>query len=112
MPKSFLNEAATAAIPITTSFQAFLKNSKSGPNNPSLAAPTAVPIICVVGTDDEAMAFSVPVELATIRAEVIQWDTLLELGSHAEARKRGLLRTEGKAYQVQDGDVINVLFNV
>ena len=52
------------------------------------------------------------IERGFIRAEVIQWDTLLELGSHAEARKRGLLRTEGKAYQVQDGDVINVLFNV
>ena len=47
-----------------------------------------------------------------IRAEVIRWDTLLEFGSHNEARKKGRLRQEGKTYIVQDGDVINVLFNV
>jgi ribosome-binding ATPase len=47
-----------------------------------------------------------------IRAEVIRWDQLLESGSFAEARKRGQLRSEGKAYPVQDGEVINVLFNV
>jgi GTP-binding protein YchF len=52
------------------------------------------------------------IERGFIRAEVIAWDGLLELGSHAEARKHGQLRTEGKAYTVQDGDVINVLFNV
>ena len=40
------------------------------------------------------------------------WQTLLELGSHVEARRRGQLRTEGKQYTVQEGDVINVLFNV
>lgn len=47
-----------------------------------------------------------------IRAEVIGWQELLELGSMAEARKQGKLRSEGKTYQVQDGDVIEVLFNV
>jgi GTP-binding protein YchF len=47
-----------------------------------------------------------------IRAEVIHWDTLLEVGSLAEARKRGLLRSEGKSYVVQDGDVAHILFNV
>ena len=52
------------------------------------------------------------IERGFIRAEVIRWDTLLELGTHAEARKKGQLRQEGKAYVVQDGDVINVLFNV
>jgi ribosome-binding ATPase YchF (GTP1/OBG family) len=36
----------------------------------------------------------------------------MDAGSMAEARKRGTLRQEGKAYQVQDGDVIEVLFNV
>lgn len=41
-----------------------------------------------------------------IRAEVIPWDTLLEAGSIAAARDRGLLRTEGKAYVVNDGDVM------
>ncbi len=41
-----------------------------------------------------------------IRAEVIQWRTLLEAGSYAAARERGLVRTEGKEYIVQDGDVV------
>ncbi len=47
-----------------------------------------------------------------IRCEVIRWDALLEAGSHAEARRRGLERLEGKAYVVQDGDVLNIRFNV
>jgi ribosome-binding ATPase len=47
-----------------------------------------------------------------IRAEVIRWDDLLESGSHAEAARRGLQRLEGKTYVVEDGDVINVRFNV
>jgi GTP-binding protein YchF len=52
------------------------------------------------------------IERGFIRAEVIAWDKLLDLGSHVEARRRGQLRTEGKQYTVQEGDVINVLFNV
>lgn len=47
-----------------------------------------------------------------IRAQVIGVDELLDAGSMAEARKRGTLRQEGKAYLVNDGDVIEVLFNV
>jgi ribosome-binding ATPase len=47
-----------------------------------------------------------------IRAEVIRWDALVEAGSHSEARRRGLERVEGKNYVVQDGDVLNVRFNV
>jgi GTP-binding protein YchF len=47
-----------------------------------------------------------------IRAEVIGWQELLELGSMAEAKRHGKVRSEGKAYQVQDGDVIEILFNV
>jgi GTP-binding protein YchF len=47
-----------------------------------------------------------------IRAEVIGWEELLECGSIAEARKRGLLRSEGKGYEVRDGDVLQILFNV
>lgn len=41
-----------------------------------------------------------------IRADVIEWDTLLSAGSYAAAREKGLLRTEGKEYVVKDGDVI------
>jgi ribosome-binding ATPase len=47
-----------------------------------------------------------------IRCEVILWDDLAEAGSHAEAARRGLQRLEGKTYVVQDGDVLNVRFNV
>jgi ribosome-binding ATPase len=47
-----------------------------------------------------------------IRAEVIRWDDLLESGSHAEAARRGLQRLEGKGYVVEEGDVVNVRFNV
>ena len=47
-----------------------------------------------------------------VRAEVIGWQDLVDAGSWAEVRKRGLLRTEGKQYVVRDGDVINVLFSV
>ncbi len=47
-----------------------------------------------------------------IRAEVIGWEELLQLGSMAEAKRQGKLRSEGKTYQVQDGDVIEVLFNI
>ncbi|HEU0075803.1 MAG TPA: DUF933 domain-containing protein [Dehalococcoidia bacterium] len=52
------------------------------------------------------------IERGFIRAEVIGWQELLEAGSHAEAKRRGTMRVEGKTYAVQDGDVINVLFNV
>ena len=41
-----------------------------------------------------------------IRAEVIDWRKLLELGSYAAAREKGLVRTEGKEYIVKDGDVM------
>lgn len=47
-----------------------------------------------------------------IRAEVVAYDDLVEAGSIPEARRRGKLRSEGKQYAVQDGDVINILFNV
>jgi ribosome-binding ATPase YchF (GTP1/OBG family) len=47
-----------------------------------------------------------------IRCEVIRWDDLVAAGSHAEAARRGLQRLEGKAYVVQDGDVLNIRFNV
>lgn len=44
-----------------------------------------------------------------IRAQVIAWDTLLELGSFAKARETGALRVEGKEYVVKDGDVIEFM---
>ena len=47
-----------------------------------------------------------------IRCEVIRWNDLVECGSRAEAAKRGLQRLEGKEYVVEDGDVLNIRFNV
>ena len=47
-----------------------------------------------------------------IRCEVIRWDDLVECGSRAEVAKRGLQRLEGKEYVVEDGDVLNIRFNV
>jgi len=47
-----------------------------------------------------------------IRAEVMKFDDLVAAGSEAELKKRGQLRTEGKQYVVQDGDILNILFNV
>ncbi len=41
-----------------------------------------------------------------IRAQVISWDKLLEAGSWAAAREKGWVRTEGKEYVVEDGDVM------
>jgi len=51
-------------------------------------------------------------ERGFIRAEVIHWDELLELGSWTKAKEVGKLRVEGKDYVVQDGDVLEIRFNV
>jgi ribosome-binding ATPase YchF (GTP1/OBG family) len=76
---------------------------------------------------DEVRAWSIPrgtpavtaagrvhtdIERGFIRAETVAYDDLVKCGSLAEARKRGLLRQEGKGYRVQDGDVVDFLFNV
>src|SRR5258707_1720073 len=73
--------------------------------------------------DDECRAWTVPrgsraqsaagaihsdLEKHFIRAETIHWDTLLEAGSEANARAKGVLRLEGKDYIVQDGDVMHI----
>lgn len=51
-------------------------------------------------------------EKGFIRAEVIPWDVLVNCGSFAAARSGGLVRSEGRDYIVQDGDVILFRFNV
>ncbi len=51
-------------------------------------------------------------EKGFIRAEVIHWDELLDIGSWSKAREVGKLRVEGKDYEVQDGDVLEIRFNV
>jgi GTP-binding protein YchF len=52
------------------------------------------------------------IERGFIRAEVVPWRDLIELGSEAKCREAGQLRVEGKSYVVQDGDVVNFRFNV
>jgi ribosome-binding ATPase len=47
-----------------------------------------------------------------IRCEVVHWRDLTEAGSRAEAARRGLQHLEGKEYVVEDGDLLNVRFNV
>jgi ribosome-binding ATPase YchF (GTP1/OBG family) len=47
-----------------------------------------------------------------IRSEVVDWQDLVEAGSHAEVAKQGKQRLEGKTYVVRDGDVLNIRFNV
>ena len=52
------------------------------------------------------------IERGFIRAEVIHWRDLVELGSEARCREAGKLRVEGKDYVIQDGDVVHFRFNV
>ena len=47
-----------------------------------------------------------------IRAEVISYEDFISSGSMHVAREKGLLRLEGKTYEVKDGDIINFRFNV
>ena len=47
-----------------------------------------------------------------IRAECITYDDLLDCGSEKEVGEKGLLRLEGKNYIVQDGNILNIRFNV
>lgn len=77
--------------------------------------------------EDEVKAWTVPqgatalqaagaihtdLERGFIRAEVVGYQDLVDAGSLAEARRRGTLRLEGRDYQVQDGDILNIRFNV
>ncbi|MDU7502627.1 MAG: DUF933 domain-containing protein, partial [Finegoldia magna] len=47
-----------------------------------------------------------------IRAEIVNYDDLIELKSMAAVREKGLMRLEGKEYLMQDGDVVHFRFNV
>ena len=53
------------------------------------------------------------IERGFIRAEVVSFDTFIDCGGNmAEVKSKGLYRSEGKEYVVQDGDIVNFLFNV
>jgi hypothetical protein len=51
-------------------------------------------------------------ERGFIRAEVVSFDDFVRHGSEAAVRERGLLRSEGRDYQIQDGDIVHFRFNV
>jgi len=61
---------------------------------------------------DAAEAIHSDIARGFIRCEVVDWRDLVELGSHAEVARHGRQRLEGKTYVVQDGDVLNIRFNV
>jgi len=52
------------------------------------------------------------IERGFIRAEIVSYDELMQAGSYAVAREKGLLRLEGKDYIMQEGDVVHFRFNV
>jgi ribosome-binding ATPase len=60
---------------------------------------------------DAAAAIHTDLAKGFIRAETVHYEDLVALGSMAEARKHGKLRSEGKTYRVRDGDVLEVLFS-
>ncbi len=61
---------------------------------------------------DAAAAIHSDIARGFIRCEVIRWSDLVECGSRPEVTRRGLQRLEGKSYLVEDGDVLNIRFNV
>ncbi len=60
---------------------------------------------------DAAEAIHSDIKKGFIRAEVVAYDDLIEAGSYAEAKKRGVVRLEGKEYIMRDGDVVEFRFN-
>ena len=47
-----------------------------------------------------------------IRGEVIAFDDLVECNGMTDAKTKGLIRQEGRSYEMKDGDIMHVLFNV
>lgn len=67
-----------------------------------------------VGTNAKRAAGKIhsDIERGFIRAEVVKYEDLSELGNMTQVKEKGLFRLEGKEYIVQDGDIINFRFNV
>ena len=61
---------------------------------------------------DAAATIHTDIARGFIRCEVIRWDDLVAAGGHAEAARAGKQRLESKPYVVEDGDVLNIRFNV
>ncbi len=83
----------------------------------------ALNLFFTAGDGKEAMAHALPrgataweaagqihteIQQAFVRAEVVAWNDLVDVGGYAAARNLGLLRTEGRSYEVADGDVITI----
>ena len=58
------------------------------------------------------LRMSLTIDRSLSHAQTIGWEKLLEAGSLSEARNKGWLRSEGKEYVVDEGDVMEFLFNV
>ncbi len=61
---------------------------------------------------EAAGAIHTDLQKGFIRAEVVAYDDLVELGSMNEAKSKGKLRLEGKEYPVKDGDIVHIRFNL
>jgi GTP-binding protein YchF len=61
---------------------------------------------------DAAATIHTDIARGFIRAEIIDWQDLLDLGGMSQARSAGKLRTEGKNYQISDGEMIYIRFNI
>jgi ribosome-binding ATPase YchF (GTP1/OBG family) len=61
---------------------------------------------------DAAATIHTDIARGFIRCEVVRWDDLVAAGGHTEASRAGKQRLEGKTYVVEDGDVLNIRFNI
>jgi GTP-binding protein YchF len=95
-----LIRATYVLLGLRTYFTSGEKETRAWTINAGMTAPQAAGVI---HTDFER---------GFIRAQTIGWKQLLDVGSLAEARNRGWLRSEGKEYVVAEGDVMEFLFNV
>ncbi len=121
-------EIATLPPEETETFRTELNLSTDPPETVIQAAYRLVGLLTFfTGGEEEVRAWTIPqgttalraagtihtdMEKGFIRAEVIGWSDLVACGSLAGARKKGLLRLEGKEYIVQDGDVITIRFHI
>ena len=97
---SVLIRAAYKLLNLQTYFTAGVKEVRAWTINVGDSAPQAAGVI---HTDFEK---------GFIRAEVINYDDFVELGSEAKVKEAGKMRVEGKEYIVKDGDMMNFRFNV
>jgi ribosome-binding ATPase YchF (GTP1/OBG family) len=95
-----LIRATYALLGLRTYFTTGEKETRAWTIKAGMTAPQAAGVI---HTDFER---------GFIRAQTIGYKQLLEAGSLAEARNKGWLRAEGKEYVVEEGDVMEFLFNV